>query len=65
MGSCAGQISSNMCQFMCYIHSMKRTNFYFPEQMLERLAKAKKKLGIPVSQFIRNAVDEALKKIGL
>jgi len=44
---------------------MKRTNFYFPEQMLERLKLASKKLGIPVSEFIRNAVEAALKKIGL
>jgi predicted DNA-binding protein len=44
---------------------MKRTNFFFPEQMLARLKAASKKLGIPMSQFIRNAVDTALKKIGL
>jgi predicted DNA-binding protein len=44
---------------------MKRTNFFFPEQMLARLKAASEKLGIPMSQFIRNAVDAALKKIGL
>lgn len=54
-----------MCIVMCYSSSMKRTNYYFPEQMLERLKRAKEKLGIPISQFIRNAVDEALKRIGL
>ena len=44
---------------------MKRINFYFPEQLLERMAKARKLLGIPVSEFIRTAIDTALKKLGL
>lgn len=54
-----------MCQYMCYIRAMKRTNFFFPEQMLARLKAASDKLGIPVSQIIRNAVETALKKMGL
>ena len=45
--------------------AMKRTNFYFPEQMIERLKKASEKLGIPMSEFIRNAVEAALKKAGV
>jgi predicted DNA-binding protein len=44
---------------------MKRTNFFFPEQMLTRLKAASEKTGIPMSQIIRNAVDAALKKIGI
>lgn len=43
---------------------MKRTNFFFPEQMLTRLKAASDKLGIPMSQIIRNAVEVALKKMG-
>jgi predicted DNA-binding protein len=41
---------------------MKRTNFYFPEVMLARLKQASAKFGIPVSEFIRNAIEAALKK---
>lgn len=44
---------------------MKRTNFYFPEQMLQRLKEASKKLGLPVSEIIRRAVEEFLKKMKL
>ena len=44
---------------------MKRTNFFFPEQMLARLKAASDKLGIPMSQIIRNAVEAALKKLGV
>jgi len=44
---------------------MKRTNFFFPEQMLERLKLASKKLGLPVSEIIRNAIEKHLKDIGL
>ena len=35
---------------------MKRTNFFFPEEMLERLKAAKLQTGIPVSEIIRLAV---------
>lgn len=44
---------------------MKRTNFYFPEQMLMRLKKASKRIGLPVSEIIRNAIDKYLKSLGL
>jgi predicted DNA-binding protein len=44
---------------------MKRTNFYFPEQMLARLKRASKKLGLPVSEILRRAVDEFLKALKL
>ena len=44
---------------------MKRTNFYFPEQLLERLKKASEKLGLPVSEIIRRAIDEFLKRMKL
>jgi len=44
---------------------MKRTNFYFPEAMLQRLKKASEKTGMPMSEFIRRAVDAALKKLKL
>lgn len=41
---------------------MKRTNFYFDEKMLLRLKLASEKTGMPMSEFIRRAVDAALKK---
>jgi predicted DNA-binding protein len=44
---------------------MKRTNVFLPEQMLERLKAAQAKLGIPVAEIIRRAVDEFLKKMKL
>lgn len=50
---------------MCYImahQNMKRTNFYFPTQMLEALKLESKKTGLPVSELLRKAVDQFLKK---
>ena len=44
---------------------MKRTNFYFPTQMLDRLKKAKEITGLTVSEIMRNAVEKYLKEIGL
>jgi predicted DNA-binding protein len=44
---------------------MKRTNFYFPPQMLTKLKAASKKTGLPVSELIRRAVEDLLKKIGV
>jgi predicted DNA binding CopG/RHH family protein len=41
---------------------MKRTNFYYPEQMLKRVKKVAEKQGISVSEYIRRAVEEALRK---
>ncbi len=41
---------------------MIRTNVFLPEDLLERLKKAKKKTGIPVAEFIRRAIEAALKK---
>ena len=43
---------------------LKRTNFYFPITMLERLKSAKAKTGIPVSEIIRRAVDRILTEMG-
>ena len=50
---------------MCYSMHMKRTNYYFPEQLLSRLKKAKELTGIPVSEIIRRAVESYLAGIGL
>ncbi|MDE3023078.1 MAG: ribbon-helix-helix domain-containing protein [Pseudomonadota bacterium] len=44
---------------------MKRTNFYFPQSLLDRLKAAKEKTGVPVSEIIRRAVDKYLKETGL
>jgi predicted DNA-binding protein len=41
---------------------MKRTNFYFHELMLIRLKKASEKTGMSMSEFIRRAIEAALKK---
>lgn len=45
--------------------SMTRTNYYFPEQMLARLRIAKDRLGLPVSEVIRRAIDDYLARLGI
>jgi predicted DNA-binding protein len=40
---------------------MKRTNYYYPEQMLERLKALSAKTGTNVSELIRRAVEDYLK----
>lgn len=44
---------------------MKRTNFYFPDDLLEGLRKAKEITGIPMTTMIRAAVRAYLKSLGL
>jgi len=44
---------------------MNRTNFSFPEGMLERLNAAKQQTGIAVSEILRRAVEAYLKTLGL
>ena len=45
--------------------NMKRTNFYYPVKMLDRLKQASEHLGVPVSEVIRRAIEEALQKMKL
>lgn len=40
---------------------MRRTNYYYPEEMLERLRALSKKTGAPVSELIRRAIQAYLK----
>jgi hypothetical protein len=44
---------------------MKRTNFYFPEGLIERIRLAAKKEGRSMSEFIRRAIVAALEKLKL
>lgn len=53
-----------MCINMCYITAMKRTNFYYPEQLLKRLKAASEHLDLPMSEIIRRVLDAGLKKMG-
>jgi len=46
-------------------HNMKKTNFYFPVQMLGRLKIASQKKGLPVSEVIRNAIEKYLSELGV
>ncbi|HNR76637.1 MAG TPA: ribbon-helix-helix domain-containing protein [Parvularculaceae bacterium] len=41
---------------------MKRTNFYYPEALLERLAALRERTGIAVSEHIRRAIEDYLRK---
>jgi len=40
--------------------NMKRTNYYYPVQLLERLKRAKKQTGLSVSEMIRAAIEQYL-----
>jgi predicted DNA-binding protein len=44
---------------------MKRTNFYFPINMLERLKILSKQTGLPSSELLRKAVEDLLTKNGI
>jgi len=44
---------------------MKRTNYYFSEQMLTRLKKASVDTGYSVVSIIRSAIEAYLKGMGL
>jgi hypothetical protein len=50
---------------LAHQYIMTRTNFYFPESLLERLKAAKDKTGVPVSEIMRRAVDAYLKELGI
>lgn len=41
---------------------MIRTNVFLPPEMIARLKKAKAKTGMPAAEFIRRAIEAALKK---
>lgn len=43
--------------------SMKRTNYYYPEQLLKRLKEAKKKTGLTVSEMIRRGIEMYLSSL--
>jgi len=45
--------------------TMKRTNFYFPEQVLLRLKKARQQTGYSVSELMRRAVENLLQELGV
>jgi predicted DNA-binding protein len=53
-----------MCDKCAGISTMKRTNFFFSEEMLARLKAAKLDSGIPVSEIIHRAVESYLKSMG-
>jgi predicted DNA-binding protein len=44
---------------------MVRTNFFFPQPMLDRLKAAKERTGIPMSEIIRRAIEDYLCKLGI
>jgi len=41
---------------------MIRTNVFLPEELIARLKAAKEKTGMPAAEFIRRAIEAALKK---
>lgn len=45
--------------------TMRRTNYYYPEQMMARVRMASERLGIPMSEVIRRAIEAHLKEMGL
>lgn len=42
--------------------TMKRTNYYLPQEMLDRLRKLNKKTGVPASEYVRRWIECGLKK---
>jgi hypothetical protein len=49
----------NTCDIISH---MKRTNFYFPQEYLDRLAAEAKRTGMPMSEILRRALDEWLRE---
>lgn len=41
---------------------MKRVNFWFPPQQLERLKALSEKTGVPAAEILRRALEAALKE---
>lgn len=41
---------------------MKRANFYLPMELIEQLKSAKLATGVPVSEIVRRAIIDWLKK---
>ena len=41
---------------------MKRTNFFYPEALLSRLATLRERTGIAVSEHIRRAIEDYLRR---
>jgi predicted DNA-binding protein len=42
-----------------------RHHIFMPPEMMDRLRKAKDQTGMPVAEFIRRAIDAALRECGL
>lgn len=40
----------------------RRTNFWYPVPLLDRLGRAKEQLGLTMSEIIRRAIEEYLNK---
>lgn len=44
---------------------MKRVNFFFPQQMLDRLKALSARTGVPAAEILRRALEAVLKEAGL
>jgi predicted DNA-binding protein len=44
---------------------VKRVNFFFPQQMLDRLRSLSSKTGVPAAEILRRALESVLKEAGL
>lgn len=44
---------------------VKRVNFFFPQQMLDRLRALSAKTGVPAAEILRRALEIALKEGGV
>ncbi len=52
----------NMCILRGIIWHMRRMNIFFPEPLIAALKALSKNTGLPVSEHIRRAIDEYLKR---
>lgn len=44
---------------------MTRVNYFIPSKMVERLKEQKERTGVPVAEFVRRAIEAALRKVNL
>lgn len=63
---CVNYICGVVCAlYLALYNSMKRVNFFFPAQMLDRLKRLSSMTGIPAAEILRRALEAALKEGGV
>jgi predicted DNA-binding protein len=63
-------IRAHVCHDIATLATMTKPNqtrhhIFMPPEMMDRLRAAKEQTGVPVAEFIRRAIDAALRECGL